>query len=51
LVLEDNVVKIPFLGNMGLQYIVGSIILGLALALFFGPLSYLLLKLFRKSHV
>ena len=34
-----------------LQYLIGSLVLGVALAVTFGPLSYLLLRLFRKNHV
>jgi glycosyltransferase involved in cell wall biosynthesis len=33
------------------QYLIGSLLLGIALVLVFGPVSYLLLRLFRKKHV
>ncbi len=33
------------------QYLLGSLMLGIGLVIVFGPLSYLLLHLFRKTHV
>jgi uncharacterized protein (DUF2062 family) len=58
-ILGKNVESLSYTTDIGfqwvkdnlLQYLVGSVAFGLALASFFGPLSYLLLKLFRKSHV
>ena len=34
-----------------LQYLLGSLVLGIMLAVVFGPVSYLLLRLFRKPNV
>ena len=33
------------------QYLIGSLILGSVLSVVFGPISYILLRLFRKQHV
>jgi glycosyltransferase involved in cell wall biosynthesis len=58
-VLGLNVSNLQYGSGMGLQwikdnlvqYLVGSLLLGMMLAVVFGPVSYLLLRLFRKKHV
>ena len=58
-ILGENITNMTYSTDIGfqwikdniVQYLLGSIAFGLALALFFGPLSFLLFKLFRKSHV
>jgi len=55
-VLGVNVSNLDYSPGLGinwikenlLQYVIGSLILGVVLALVFGPMSYLLLRLFRK---
>jgi glycosyltransferase involved in cell wall biosynthesis len=59
LVMGINVSEMQYNSGIGLQwirenlvqYLIGSIIFATALALVFGPLSYLLLRFFRKNHV
>jgi uncharacterized protein (DUF2062 family) len=59
LVLGQNVTQVSYSQGMGLhwikenlvQYLIGSIILGMSLVITLAPISYLLLRLFRKNHV
>jgi glycosyltransferase involved in cell wall biosynthesis len=58
-VLGANVSNMQYSSGLGLQwirenlvqYVIGSLILGIMLAVVFGPVSHLLLHLFRKKHV
>jgi glycosyltransferase involved in cell wall biosynthesis len=59
LVMGINVADMQYNSGIGLQwikenlvqYLIGSLIFASSLALVFGPLSYLLLRFFRKDHV
>lgn len=58
-VLGTNISNINYSAGLGfqwfkenlVQYVLGSLILGIMLAVVFGPISYLLLHFFRKKHV
>ncbi len=57
--MGTNVANLKYSPGLGLnwikenllQYLVGSLLLGLLLAVVLGPVTYLLLCLFRKKHV
>jgi glycosyltransferase involved in cell wall biosynthesis len=58
-VMGVNISHLPYIKGLGLQwikenllqYLLGSLILGAMLALVLGPVTYLLLTVFRKRHV
>jgi uncharacterized protein (DUF2062 family) len=58
-ILGANVDQVQFSTDIGIQwikdnliqYVIGSIALGVSLSLIFGPISYFLLQKFRKTDV
>jgi len=58
-VMGVNISNLPYVHGLGLQwikenlvqYLLGSLILGFMLSLALGPVTYLLLTVFRKKHV
>ena len=58
-VMGVNMAHVSYIHGIGfqwikdnlIQYLIGSVILGALLSLVFGPVTYLLLTIFRKKHV